>query len=368
MTRPTIDTVISCPAPYGRGGLGRHLAELMGVAPAGGTRYFATATQEDDPRGEEVPLEWLPRLTRWTPVRFRPDWQSYLGNREFDRAVAARLPRGRTLTAFAGAALCTFHQARRLGYAELHLESPTAHVQHARLQYDAARRMHPLERDWLGHPLLARTVEEYGLADVIWVNSEYARATFAAAGVPASKLRRRVLQAHPQFQPTVGRAGVPGLRIVYAGGLTVAKGVPVLIEAFRRIRDPAARLTLVGGTGSRGMARFLAAAVARDPRITAGPGNPLAHYQNADVYVHPSYSDGFGYAPAEALACGVPVVVTEHTGMKELVRPGENGFIVPSGDVGAVCQHLGWIGSNDIWPGSGGGPAGHLGRSPGAGG
>ena len=67
------------------------------------------------------------------------------------------------------------------------------------------------------------------------------------------------------------------------------------------------------------MRRYLERARARDPRISVVPGDPLPHLQRARLCVHPAYEDGFGYAPAEALACGVPVIVTEDTGMKELI-------------------------------------------------
>ena len=77
-----------------------------------------------------------------------------------------------------------------------------------------------------------------------------------------------------------------------------------------------------------------------DERITVGPGDPLPLLQRADVFVHPTYQDGFWYAPMEALACGVPVIVTEDTGMKEYVDEGMNGFIVPTGSVNALCNAL----------------------------
>jgi glycosyltransferase involved in cell wall biosynthesis len=114
----------------------------------------------------------------------------------------------------------------------------------------------------------------------------------------------------------------------------------VLVEAFARHRDTNARLTLVGGSGTRGMARWMAAARARDGRIRIAPGDPLPHLHSADVCVHPSYSDGFGYAPAEALACGTPVVVTEDTGMKEFVRTGENGYVIPTGSADELLDRL----------------------------
>jgi glycosyltransferase involved in cell wall biosynthesis len=339
---PSTSLSLACPAPFGQGGLGRHLAELVAGVRATGTavRYFGTGVPTDDPDGTAVPARWLPRLTRFTPVRFRNDWQSFLGCREFDSAVARRLPPGKMLTAFAGAALLTFRRARELGYAELHLESPTAHVRHARRRYDAAYQAHPVERDWLGPRLLARTLAEYELADVIWVNSEYARATFLAEGVSAAKVRRRALSVHRRFRPPAGRLQNSGLNILYVGSLTVSKGIPVLVEAFARFPDQDARLTLVGNTGSRGMARWMAAAIRRDRRVRIAPGDPLPHLHAADVFVYPSHSDGFGYAPMEALACGVPVVVTEDTGMKEYLREGQNDRVVPTGSADPILEQL----------------------------
>jgi glycosyltransferase involved in cell wall biosynthesis len=58
------------------------------------------------------------------------------------------------------------------------------------------------------------------------------------------------------------------------------------------------------------------------------------------VYVHPTYEDGFGYAPAEALACGAPIIVTEDTGMKELVRPGGGRAGDLNGDLEALIGAL----------------------------
>jgi glycosyltransferase involved in cell wall biosynthesis len=342
---PQLPTVVSCGAQFGYGGLGRHLAELVaGVRSAGDSvRYYAAGVPAGDSDGEAVAVRWLPWAFRFTPVRFSHGWKIFLGGWGFDYAVAGRLLRGRTVTAFAGAALRTFRRARRLGYAELHLESASAHVCHARRRYDEAYRRHPVEGDWLAPRLRARILAEYDLADVIWVNSEYARQTFLAEGVPADKLRWRALTVDPRFRPPPVRPENSGPQVLYVGSLTVSKGVPILVEAFARYPDPNARLTLVGSSGTRGMARWLVAALARDSRVRVAPGDPLPHLLTADVCVHPSYSDGFGYAPAEALACGVPVIVTEDTGMKELVREGVNGFVVPTGSVDALhdcIEHL----------------------------
>ena len=181
---------------------------------------------------------------------------------------------------------------------------------------------------------------EYETADAIHVVSEYARQTFIAEGVAPAKLRAFPVRVDARFNPdVVGRADDRTFRVVYTGALSVVKGVPLLIDAFGRLPREAA-LTLVGGSGTRGMRRYLERAVQRDPRIRIASGDPLPHLSCADVYVHPSYQDGFAYAAAEALACGVPVIVTEDTGAKECVTEGVNGWVVPTGDVDAIHARL----------------------------
>jgi glycosyltransferase involved in cell wall biosynthesis len=332
---------LSCAAPYGAGGLGQHLAQVVEEARAAGQllRYFAAAPKAGDSTGEPVARRWLGPVARFTPVRFSPAWKAYLGSAVFDRAVAGRLPAAHTFVGFAGMSLASFRRARRLGSTQLRLESPTAHVQQVRALHERAYADCPVEGDWLGPRLLERTLEEYELADVIVVNSEYVRQSFLARGFPEAKLQRRHLSVDGRF--ALGPRRRDGrFRVVYVGSLYTTKGIAVLLKAFHQLLDPMARLTLVGGSGSRGMRRYLERCLERDHRVRIEPGDPLPHLQAADVYVHPSYQDGFGLAPMEALACGVPVLVTEDTGMKEHVRPGENGFVVPTGDAQSLLRRL----------------------------
>lgn len=333
---------IACSAPYGGGGLGQHLAQVVEEARQSGRlhHYYAYSIKSGDAAGSAVPLPLLPWLLNCTPLRFSPGGKSHFGNELFDRTVAARLTPGQCCVGFSGQCLHLFRQARRLGCETLELEAPTAHIRSVARQYAKAFRQYPIEtQSWLNEAQCRKTEQEYEMADRIVVASEYTRQTFLAEGVSAEKLRVRPLCTAPRFQPPAARPADGVFRIVYTGSLTVAKGIPVLQEAFTRLTGPAA-LTLVGGWPNRSMKHFLKEWQAREPRLTLAPGDPLPHLHRADVCVHPSYSDGWGYAPAEALACGVPVIVTEDTGMKELVQEGINGCIVPTGDWEALLERL----------------------------
>lgn len=338
-------TVVSGPAAYGSGGVGHHLRQIIeDVRTAYGLqRYFAPVTKEGDERGVTVRVPALATLFRCTPLRFSPGWKTYLTGDLFDRAVARQLhERPGVLVAFSGAALHTFRRARALGCRRFELVALNNHPDTVLRQQARAYADWPLERGWMNTALVAKQRQEYAEADVIHVSSAHLARTLIEAGISERKLQLTPLTADPRFEPPADPERGGRLRVVYVGSLSVYKGIPVLVEAFHRIPDPEAELVLVGGWASRGMRRYLKAAVARDPRIRIAPGDPLPHLQRATVVVHPSYDDAFGLAPVEALACGVPVIVTDQTGMKELVEEGESGWVVPAGDVGVLLDRL-WL-------------------------
>lgn len=331
----------SCRAPYGSGGLGRHLAELVEDARESGTlaAYYTAEPRAGDAAGKRVSERLAPLLARWTPIRFSPGRSADLGFDLFDRAVARMIEPGAVHVGFSLQSLRTFRAARARGCRELRLVSPTCHVDYVRERYEEAYRRHPIERTWLNEGQRRRARREYELADVIVVASDYVRDSFLAAGVPEEKLARFDVSAAPRFVP--GERPDDGIfRVVYVGSLSVAKGAPLLVEAFSRFPVREAELWLVGGYGTRGMRRWLAERCAADPRIHIAPGDPLVHLQRADVYVHSSYQDGSPYAPLEALACGVPVVVTEDTGTKELIHDRRDGLVIPTGSADALVEAL----------------------------
>lgn len=340
-------TVVACSAPLGSGGLGRHLAEIAEVARRYGDRLLCLAggagPGEEDATATVLRQRWPSRLFRYTPLRFSPGWKSHLAGDWFDAAVARRLPGGfRRFIGFNGQALRTFRRARESGFEQLGLVAATPHVSHVRERDRVAIRRYPFESPWLNGAQVRKTLAEYEQAQVIFVGSTYSAASLCQRGVALDKLRLMAYTPHPRFRPPTGTPppddGV--FRIVYCGSVTVTKGIPILLEAFARLGPRPAELHLVGGTQTRGMRRYVSGWMKRDPRVRVSPGDPLPALHRADVYVHPSFQDGFGYAPVEALACGVPVIVTADTGMKDHVREGLNGYVVPTGDVEALVERI----------------------------
>jgi glycosyltransferase involved in cell wall biosynthesis len=203
-----------------------------------------------------------------------------------------------------------------------------------------AAKQHGVRDTWLNEALLRKTMREYEIADFIYVHSDYTRQSLLAEGIEPAKLLTTHLAVNAKFTPPARRPDDGVFRVVYIGRIDTTKGIPLLLEAFSRLSERNAELTLVGGWSTGAMKKFMKSWMARDPRIKMAPGDPLPALQRADVYVHPTYEDGFAYSPMEALACGVPVIVTEDTGMKEHVVEGVNGYIVPTGNWEALLERM----------------------------
>jgi glycosyltransferase involved in cell wall biosynthesis len=333
---PSGRVVVSCPARSGIGGLGRHLQEISEaldrreqprVLIGESTPEDASAPSHGGVRAREPAAALAAALA---PVaRFSPAWRIWCDSVSFDAYAARRLGEADHLIGFNGTSLAQFSLARRDGRMSISLMSANSHFRHVIRQHAVAHRQYPVERPWATR-LLRRNLREYALADRIYVASSYVRESFLREGFSEQAISLFPLTPHPRFDRAGREPERDTFDIVYAGGLTVHKGVPLLIDAVRRLAHTDVRLILIGGPKSRPMRRFLAQACAEDRRIEVSPGDPLPHLRRARLYVHAAYED-VAYAPAEALACGVPVIVSEDTGMKDLIDAPGNGLVVPTG-------------------------------------
>ena len=182
----------------------------------------------------------------------------------------------------------------------------------------------------------------YGQLDTVFVNSEEYRQSWIKRGFDGDKLKifPRGLDTelfHPKrrdpkfFEKFAASNGA--VRLLYVGRVSREKDLDLLADAYRRLRSEglAVQLFVVGhGPYSEALAQSLPEAVFTGYLR----GNELAQaYASADVFVFPSTTDTFGNVIIEAQASGVPVVVSDSGGPKELVQNNENGLITKSHDV-----------------------------------
>jgi glycosyltransferase involved in cell wall biosynthesis len=341
---PSGRITLTCSAARGDGGLGRHLDEILRAAARAGARATCISAGQQPPPVRAYPWRALPaaavsRALRAPLIPASPGLRTWAFMLEFDAQAARRIAPAEHLIAFNSQALAQFRVAARMGFDSLGLVSANPHIRHLAHQHELAHRRYPLEDSWARY-LIERNIAEYARAQSIYVGSRYTAETFSEHGVAEERLVRFPFTPDPRYRRREHAHTREEFEILYVGRLAVHKGVPLLIDAFRRLPHRDMRLTLVGGWATRGMRRFVEQARAADARISVGPGDPLPRLRDASLCVHPTYEDGFAYAPAEALACGVPLIVSEDTGMKELIDDPRRGLILPTGDLDALTEAI----------------------------
>lgn len=123
------------------------------------------------------------------------------------------------------------------------------------------------------------------------------------------------------------------------------KGPADLLEAFARADVPNSYLVFAGDGPERSTLERRAAELGLDARVRflgfINQSQLPSVYCAADLFVLPSLFEPFGLVVNEAMLCGLPVAVSDRVGAKfDLVRPDENGYVFPAGDVEALAAIL----------------------------
>lgn len=181
--------------------------------------------------------------------------------------------------------------------------------------------------------------------DFVLSPSRHVTDSFLARGFRPEQILTNVYPVNLElFTPRIApRPANQPLTIINTGSLSLRKGTPYLLEAFRLIRQkhPSARLLL-----TRTIQDDVKPVLARhrDLPIEWSPGLPHAQLaerlRGADVFVLPSLEEGLVRTACEAMACGLQVVLTPHCGADDFVRPGVNGEVVPIRDAAATAAGI----------------------------
>jgi glycosyltransferase involved in cell wall biosynthesis len=194
-----------------------------------------------------------------------------------------------------------------------------------------------------------RREREWALADRVMVNSEFSRLALIRQGVSAEKLAVVPLCYEAGVRREDSRSEdtpLRHLRVLFLGQVILRKGIQYLIEAARLLREEPVHISVVGPIGIAEQA------------IKGAPANMTFHgrahrdqtgdwYRQSDLFVLPTLSDGFALTQLEAMAHGLPVIVTPNCG--EVVTDGVDGRIVPPRDAGALARAIaGYAADRDL--------------------
>jgi glycosyltransferase involved in cell wall biosynthesis len=179
-------------------------------------------------------------------------------------------------------------------------------------------------------------------AERIVVPSAYLAQIAAQWGLDPSRIDVLVNPAPPPMDVSPAELGPS--TFVFVGRLTTQKDLGTLLDAFATVDD--AELVIVGDGPER--AKLEARADERVRFVGALPRQQvLGHLAGARAAVLSSAWENLPHAAVEALAVGTPVVSTAVGGVPEVVHDGENGLLVPPGDVAAFGDALRKVASDD---------------------
>lgn len=265
-------------------------------------------------------------------------------NERFCKSVPRRLIReSDAVYVFNGAGLEIARYAKELGRKVI-LDQTSAPIRTEEKILAEERERWPGWENTAGDPngwevLASREEEEWKLADVIVCPSEYVRDCIVEAGVEPEKcyvVTTAAWGARNFSRPrrTVRRGR---LHILFAGTLCLRKGIPYLVEAsgdLKRMRPDVD----IRAVGTNGLTEYGLQIV----RAHMDYGGPIPRsqmpmeYENADILILPTLSEGSANVCHEALAAGVPVITTRNAGSP--VQHGVNGLIVPIRSTTAVVN------------------------------
>jgi len=123
------------------------------------------------------------------------------------------------------------------------------------------------------------------------------------------------------------------------------KGLPALLDALAELQDLKVGLLVVTSEDSSSCRQLIAEKKLSDRVSLLPPRKDVEfYYAAADAYAGPSLQDSYGMPPAEAMACGLPVIVSAAAGVSEIVTNGEDGMILDDPTDGAklaaIIRHL----------------------------
>lgn len=183
--------------------------------------------------------------------------------------------------------------------------------------------------DLLNHGITKKPLKVLGYGNVMGVDMEYFRVS-EEIRVKSEELRKSNT-----------------FTFLFVGRIVGDKGINELCEAFNKLSNMAnARLLLVGPYEDSldPISKKSKDIIEQNPAIVSVGGKfgdeLLHYYAAADCFVFPSYREGFPNTVLEAGAMGLPSIVTDINGSREIIVEGENGVIIPSHDANALFDAM----------------------------
>jgi glycosyltransferase involved in cell wall biosynthesis len=271
---------------------------------------------------------WLDRELNW------------LAALSLDAYAASRLPECDVFIGLSGSGLKTGRLVQRRGGRYI-CDRGSSHIRFAERIMEEEFQRWGQQFPGIDPRAVAREEHEYFAADVISLPSSFCVRSFVEMGVPREKLRKVAYGVELSQFRKVADPPSDRFEVLFVGQVSFRKGVPYLLEAFKRLQHPRKRLRIVGAMQQE-MREFLRDKHCENVEFTGPfPQRDLVPVMSSShVLVLPSVEDGLGLVLGQAMGCGCPIICSSNTGGEELLSDGEKRFLVLIRDVAAITERL----------------------------
>jgi glycosyltransferase involved in cell wall biosynthesis len=259
----------------------------------------------------------------------------------YDKKAAKAIPKNSDLlVAWSSAALHTIRAAKKRNIPTL-VERGSSHIQFQQAILQEEYNRLGLAPPITHHPkTIEKELQEYQEADYLCVPSQYVARTMIEKNIPAEKIIQIPYGVDPTyFNPLPKEDTV--FRVIFAGNACIRKGVHYLLQAFSELNLPNAELWLIG-TQAPEIRPFIEKFATSNVHCKGPfPEFELAkYYAQGSVFCLPSIEEGLAMVQLQAMACALPVICTTHTGGEDVIREGQDGFVLPIRDVDALKEKI----------------------------
>ena len=184
---------------------------------------------------------------------------------------------------------------------------------------------------------LAQIRREIELTDYFLAASEIVAKSLRFCGVKDEQIIRVPYGVDiSKYTPAINQNTEGPLKLILVGG-GYRKGLDMLFDIVSKYMSDEVQLEIIGNYVSM---KQLIEPYANVKNIIYGgfltPDELLKRYQNANVFILPSIGEGMALVGLEAMACGLPLICSENTGVNDLITNYENGIVIPVGDLSAI--------------------------------
>ncbi len=186
---------------------------------------------------------------------------------------------------------------------------------------------------------LDRKQQEYELTDLFIANASFVKETLVENGLAADKIYS-IPTGCPATSVMIKDPDTRGrpLRFVFVGSLSLRKGVPYLLEAWKSAAAGTDAVLTLAGSNEMGLTSSELARYDVDYRGVLDSTSLVNLLDESDVFVLPTLAEGLAHSALEALSRGLPIISTRESGLGSFLKQGHNGWLIPARDVSALTR------------------------------